>query len=64
MSELTFDMFCQKLKTETEELMQEEETGNLPETSNEGWDIQPRPPEVVEIPRCNNAGTEWNEMRC
>ena len=25
-------------------------------------DIQPpRPPELVEIPVCNNAGIEWNE---
>ena len=48
--------------TEPEELMQEEETCNLPETSKDGWrHSTPRPPELVEIPRCNNAGIEWNE---
>ena len=42
--------------------MQEKETCNLPETSKDGWrHTTPRPPEVVEIPRCYNAGIEWNE---
>ena len=42
--------------------MQEEETHNLPDTSKDGWrHSTPRPPEVVEIPRCNNGGIEWNE---
>ena len=41
------------------ELVQEE-THNLPETSKDGWrHSTPRPPEVVEISRCNNAGIEW-----
>ena len=40
--------------------MKEEETHNLPEMSKDGWRHSiPRPPEVVEFPRCNNAGFEW-----
>ena len=42
--------------------MQEEETHNLPEMSKDGLrHSTPRPPEVVEIPRCNNVGIMWNE---
>ena len=42
--------------------MQEEETYNLPETSKDGRRHSiPRPPKVVEIPRCNNASIEWKE---
>ena len=42
--------------------MQEEETLNLPETSKDGRrHSTPRPLELVEIPRCNYAGNEWNE---
>ena len=48
--------------TEQEEQMQEEETHNSPETSKDDWrHSTPRPPEVVEIPRYNNAGIEYNE---
>ena len=42
--------------------MQEEETCNLPQMSKDGSrHSTPRPPEIVEIPRCNNASIEWNE---
>ena len=40
--------------------MQEEETNNLPDTFKDGWrHSTPWSPEVVEFPRCNNAGIEW-----
>ena len=49
-------------RTELEELMQEEETHNLPETSKDCWrHSTPRSPEVVVFPRCNNASIEWYE---
>ena len=47
--------------TELEELMQEE-THNLPEKAKDGWrHSTPRPPDVVEIQRCNNVCIEWNK---
>ena len=45
--------------TELEEPDQEEETCNLHEKSKDGWrHSTPRPQEVVEFPRCNNAGID------
>ena len=44
MSELTIDMFHQKLGTELEELEPEEETYNLPEKSKMAEGIQPQDP--------------------
>ena len=44
--------FLPETLTELEELMQEEETRNLPETSKDGWrHSNPRLPGVVEFPR-------------
>ena len=40
--------------------MWEEETRNLPEMSkDDSRHSTPRLPEIVEFPRCNNAGIEW-----
>ena len=55
-SELTSDMFCQKLGTE-----QDEEMHNLPHISKDGFKaFNPKLPEVVNFLSSTNAEIDWS----
>ena len=59
-SELTFDMFCQRLGTQLDELMQGEEIYNLPESTKDGEKHStPRFLGETYSQKCHNADTDW-----